>query len=73
MDLQSNLTPCGRTRREFLWQLGGGFTALPIVDLLSRDGFFDQPLHAAGPKKVEKVHQAGQHFPAKRSTQSSFS
>ena len=65
MDLQSNLTPCGRTRREFLWQLGGGFTALPIVDLLSRDGFFDQPLHAAGPKKVEKVHQAGQHFPAK--------
>ncbi|MEZ6036475.1 MAG: DUF1501 domain-containing protein [Planctomycetota bacterium] len=33
-------TFCGRTRREFLWQAGGGFTSLGLVDLLSRDGFF---------------------------------
>lgn len=35
-----NHTPCGRTRREFLWQVGGGFAGLALVDLLSRDGFF---------------------------------
>src|SRR5215212_4682702 len=29
---------CGRTRREFLWEAGAGFTALGLVDLLSRDG-----------------------------------
>jgi hypothetical protein len=28
---------CGRTRREFLWEAGAGFTALGLVDLLSRD------------------------------------
>ncbi|MCK5942763.1 MAG: DUF1501 domain-containing protein, partial [Planctomycetes bacterium] len=33
---------CGRTRREFLWQAGGGFASLGLVDLLSRDGFFDR-------------------------------
>ncbi len=35
-----NPTPCGRSRREFLWQVGGGFAGLALVDLLSRDGFF---------------------------------
>ena len=29
---------CGRTRREFLWQTGGGFGALPLVSLLANDG-----------------------------------
>jgi hypothetical protein len=35
-----NPTPCGRSRREFLWQVGGGFAGLALIDLLSRDGFF---------------------------------
>jgi len=35
-----NPTPCGQNRREFLWQVGGGFAGLALVDLLSRDGFF---------------------------------
>src|SRR5437870_189363 len=35
-----NRTPCGRTRREFLWQVGGGFAGLVLFDLLTRDGFF---------------------------------
>ena len=35
-----NVTPCGRTRREFLWEAGGGFAGLALIDLLSRDGFF---------------------------------
>ena len=35
-----NVTPCGQTRREFLWEAGGGFAGLALIDLLSRDGFF---------------------------------
>jgi hypothetical protein len=30
---------CGRTRREFLWQTGGGFSAAALTSLLSGDGF----------------------------------
>ncbi len=35
-----NVTPCSRTRREFLWEAGGSFAGLALIDLLSRDGFF---------------------------------
>src|SRR5438128_7126918 len=42
-----NLTPCGRTRREFLWEVGGGFAGLALIDLLSRDGFFANQASAA--------------------------
>ena len=31
---------CGRTRREFLWEAGSGFTALGLLDMLGRDGVF---------------------------------
>jgi hypothetical protein len=34
------LTPCGRTRREFLWQAGGGFVGTALLTLLAEDGFF---------------------------------
>ena len=37
-----NNPPCGRTRREFLWETGGGFAGLALIDLLSTDGFFGQ-------------------------------
>src|SRR5689334_4333624 len=30
---------CRRTRREFLWQTGAGFTGLALTGLLSQDGF----------------------------------
>src|SRR5262245_44329948 len=30
---------CRRTRREFLWQAGGGFAGLAITGMLARDGF----------------------------------
>ena len=38
IDLPS--TFCGRTRREFLWEAGAGFTGSRLTGLLSRDGFF---------------------------------
>src|SRR5438270_11182022 len=57
-----NPTPCGRSRREFLWQVGGGFAGLALIDLLSRDGFFGaaratQPANPLAPKQP--------HFAAK--------
>lgn len=33
-------TFCGRTRREFLTQVGGGFTSLALAGMLNLDGFF---------------------------------
>jgi len=32
--------PCGVTRRECLWEMGGGFAGLALASLLDRDGFF---------------------------------
>ena len=42
-----NRTPCRFTRRELLWEVGGGFAGLALIDLLSRDGFFASPAQAA--------------------------
>lgn len=40
---------CGRTRREFLWQAGGGFTGLALAGLLGDDGFLkEQTVRADG-------------------------
>lgn len=36
----SNLTPCGRSTRELLWEVGGSFAGFGLADLLSRDEFF---------------------------------
>jgi hypothetical protein len=38
---------CGRTRREFLWEAGAGFTGLALTGLLSQGGFFAAPASAA--------------------------
>jgi hypothetical protein len=42
-----NNTFCGRTRREFLWQAGAGFTGVALAGLLDRDGFFPKNAAAA--------------------------
>ncbi len=56
-----NLTPCGRTRREFLWQVGGGFAGLALVDLLSEGGFFATRAQAAGIAAVPHVPAKAKH------------
>src|SRR5262245_50103717 len=38
---------CGRTRREFLWEAGGGFTAVALAALLGDDGFLASQAVAA--------------------------
>jgi hypothetical protein len=40
-------TPCGRTRREFLWEAGGGFVGTALASLLAMDGFFPRSSVAA--------------------------
>lgn len=32
--------PCGISRREFVWEMGGGFAAVALAALLEGDGFF---------------------------------
>jgi hypothetical protein len=39
---------CGRTRREFLWETGAGFTGVALTGLLSADGFFRGAARASG-------------------------
>ena len=48
-----NRTPCGETRREFLWQVGGGFAGLALADLLQAE---DRPTSSFGRTP---------HFPAR--------
>ncbi|MGC3972259.1 MAG: DUF1501 domain-containing protein [Pirellulales bacterium] len=38
---------CGRTRREFFWQTGGGFGAAALSGMLGADGFFASPARGA--------------------------
>src|ERR1051326_3651918 len=38
---------CGRTRREFVWQIGAGFGGAALTALLDQDGFFTRQAHAA--------------------------
>jgi len=38
---------CGRTRREFLWQAGAGFTGTALAALLGNDGFLNRQAVAA--------------------------
>src|ERR1041384_1298 len=57
-----NVTPCGRTRREFLWEVGGGFAGLALLDLLGRDGFFNAPAQGAS---ANPLAARAPHFVAK--------
>ena len=43
--------PCGHTRREFVWQMGGGFAGLALASLLEGDGFFSRVARADQPAR----------------------
>ena len=53
-DFVLNQPPCGNTRRECLWQWGGGFAALPLVDLMSRESE-SSPRPSHFPSTVKQV------------------
>ena len=44
--------PCGKSRREFVWQMGSGFAGLALSSLLGSDGFFQRHLDAAPPDTI---------------------
>ncbi|WP_422930594.1 DUF1501 domain-containing protein [Singulisphaera sp. PoT] len=56
------MTPCGRTRREFLWQTGAGFTGLALASLLQEDGFFKR---ARASEAEDPLMPKVPHFEAK--------
>jgi hypothetical protein len=57
---------CRRTRREFLWQTGGGFTAVALAGLLGEDFFAKQTLAADGKTKfVNPLAPKPPHFTPK--------
>jgi hypothetical protein len=47
MPRQPSANFCGRTRREFLWEAGAGFTGLALTGLLAADGFLARQAVAA--------------------------
>lgn len=52
-----NLYPCGLTRREAVWQMGGGFAGLALLDLLNNDRAIaeDSTVVNAGTKPLGKA------------------
>jgi hypothetical protein len=58
--MSSQKSFCRRTRREFLWETGAGFTGLALTGLLSQDGFFaSEPVrNPANPLAPREPHFA---------------
>jgi hypothetical protein len=57
---------CGRTRREFLWEAGVGFTSVALSGMLSSDGFFGSRASAAeAPKFANPLAPKLAHFAGK--------
>ncbi|MEE2623113.1 MAG: DUF1501 domain-containing protein, partial [Verrucomicrobiota bacterium] len=55
--------PCGLTRREFVWEMGGGFTGVALASLLAGSGFFTR--HAGAAVSPDPLASKPGHFPAK--------
>src|SRR6267378_402455 len=55
---------CAGTRREFLWQMGGGFAGLALTALLDGEGFFTRNAIAAA-ADLNPLSPRPQDFPAK--------
>jgi hypothetical protein len=59
------LTPCGRTRREFLWEAGGGFVGTALTYLLAQDGFFASAARGAEAAPDSPLAPKKPHFSAR--------
>ena len=58
---------CGRTRREFIWQCGAGFTSVALAALLEGDGFFGKMAKAAAPPRNPLAPKKPHHAPKAKS------
>lgn len=57
--------PCGHSRREFVWEMGAGFTGLALSSLLGQDGFFDNAARAANEPGDSALTARPAHFATK--------
>ncbi|MFO0945179.1 MAG: DUF1501 domain-containing protein [Planctomycetota bacterium] len=57
--------PCGVTRREFVWEMGGGFAGVALASLLDRDGFFARHAQAANGSAAGPLAPKPPHFSTK--------
>ncbi|MSR57690.1 MAG: DUF1501 domain-containing protein [Planctomycetaceae bacterium] len=64
-DRLPRLTPCGQTRREFLWETGMGFTGTALTAMLAADGFFTKAAAAAVPETAAPLAQKQPHYAGK--------
>ena len=55
----ANSNFCGRTRREFLWQTGAGFTGTALAAILGDEGFLASQTRAAD--GVSKSVRSSEH------------
>jgi hypothetical protein len=65
MNMSQQRNFCGRTRREFLWQTGGGFGAAALAGMLSQDGFFANSARAAEQAAANPLAPKPPHFAPK--------
>lgn len=57
---------CGRTRREFLWEIGGGFGSVALAGMLGGDFFARETMAADGATPfANPMAPRAPHFPAK--------
>ncbi|TWT52769.1 hypothetical protein Pla22_03950 [Rubripirellula amarantea] len=56
---------CGRTRREFLWQSGGGFGAAALASMFAGDGFFPTTASASDSPYRNPLAPKPPHFAPK--------
>ncbi|HVR74199.1 MAG TPA: DUF1501 domain-containing protein [Planctomycetota bacterium] len=56
---------CGRTRREFLWEMGAGFAGLALSSLLEEDGFFTRHAAAEAAKPAGPLSARAPHLPSR--------
>ena len=61
----SQLFPCGNTRREFVWEMGGGFAGLALASLMGATGLTPQSASAARRPSDNPLSAKGSHHPTK--------
>lgn len=62
---EKQMFPCGRTRREFVWEMGGGLAGSALAGLLAADGFFNRAQAAESAAGPTNPPVGKPHFPAK--------
>ncbi len=60
----TGLFPCLRTRREMLWEMGGGFAGVALAGLLSKDGIQAARCYGEEKRLITDLAVRPSHYPA---------